>query len=1031
MRPSSHPQLLFNELSFVDFIVVLNPISSKFFTNTFAFCATRELSFRPSQFTPLSFLFVCRRGHEAVSLPRNQSHLSFPFLRPSSSPLLSPPHPYTHPLPTPTPIPYPPPHPRCPAPNPPPPSRRRAARTSHFTRPPPKLARTAASVAAAAAASASSPPPLASTSVSASAPPLFTTKTTPAKTKAPKKSKTKDPAPAPTPTQTWRHPAELPYIRSPSTKRDDGGKWDDMAIVRFIVAKAGFSMPGRSTPPEGEFFEVHFPGAASSSAPEVGVDGGDAVDEENEEEKKGKSVTLPTPYRLPLLWTTKYLWTSLHLVLTADPAIRDTEWRQAKFEILHLARLIDVLLSRSPLPSSSALPSKSPGEEDEALKTYRCPPFDRALRRFWHHWLISRDEFVRDFWREFGEEEFEEGDVLQLGELSHPPVSYLLLFAMHIPFYALESIRYTSTPLFLFLPPSLSSSLPLRPCHPTPTPTRIPSSPHSPIILILLLSPWPRWVLKGHKGFLLTKAEVANGIPLEGFLRGFWVDEERGEFGYPDNESKDDGAKQSPESSDSPSKSNGKEVVDVEGGGAGEDEDGSKAKLKKNVVKKPKSIPPAQSQEDRLSSSDHPQNAMTRKYSPAKDANSMATDNVPEPSNEEDEEIPVDPPLPHSTTSTPRPSTSQKMYIQVPSLAVGRRSRRAELSSTAMGSVRPGQCRTRDTGTEMGTGRVVGFVGDGGVHWQVADGEEKEEDVGADGDAETGDGDVNMEADDKADEGIGKGKQTEENDESELDLDSDLELGYPDEVESMPPAVAPPNEHETENLENENNSEPSLSRSVSPVLPPLSSARFPPPTPPPTIPSASTPPIQPPPQINPIPPPHPTPTNSTSDALTHFLHSFTTLTTELHALRAEVADLRRSRDLTTQLEERVRRVEGRLSAGNSGAVLSGTAPRGVRGTAVSAGGREGEGAGESASAWSHPLAHLVSFAGEDDNDAMDVDVAPQTVVEEGKLSKKRKSAGEASGSGGKMQKTTTLVMSASDSTAEPGLVSRARKGGRR
>ncbi|KAK6969458.1 hypothetical protein R3P38DRAFT_2814369 [Favolaschia claudopus] len=805
------------------------------------------------------------------------------------------------------------------------PSRRRAARASHSSRPPPKLARTAASVAAAAAASVSFPPPL--TSTSASTPPLPTTTSTKTQAKTPKKSKKKDTAPS-TPAQTWRHPAELPYIRSPSGKH---GTWDDMTIVRFLVANAGFSIPGRSASSSSEkeegFFQVHFP----------------AKDEDSNQDSKpnaGEAVTLPTPYRLSLLWTAKYLWTSLHLVLTADPAIRDAEWRETRFEILHLARLIDVLLSRSPI-------------EHQALSSeWRCPPFDRALRRFWHHWLISRDEFVRDFWREFGEEEFEDGDVLGLA--------------------------------------------------------------------------WPRWVLKGHKGFLLTKAEVANGIDVQGFLRGFSVDEEKGEFGYPEAD-KDGEDAQVPPARPSESKSRSSQIVE---GGGGEEEDGSKTKSKKKVVKKPKSTPLAQSQDD----SDQQRNATRRKSSPeALGLSSKEIDNaslvesmlvdaaLPRSPSSTEEEIPLDPPLPRSTTTptptTPRPPTSREMYIEVPPLAaddprknIGRRPAmgrgRAALSSTAMGSVRPG------------TGRVVGFVG--------AEDGEKSEDGDENAEEENGDGDVNMEVGAEEEEGIVKGE--EEVDESELDLDSDLELGYPEEVQSveLTPATAPaPNEHEKENLidEDEDNSEPSLSRSTSPVLPPLSSARFPPPAPTPTIPSVSTPPIQHPPQLTTTPPPPPHQPNPTSDAITHFLHSFTALTTELHALRAEVADLRRSRDLTTpvvlQLEERVRRVEGRLTAsvmGNSGA--SSTAVGGVGLSAVG---------GESTSAWSHPLAHLVSFAGEEDeHDVMDVDVS-QTVVEQGKSSKKRKSAGGASGSGSKKRNTTA----SGDKTAEAGSSASARKVGRR
>ncbi|KAK6971961.1 hypothetical protein R3P38DRAFT_3297416 [Favolaschia claudopus] len=853
------------------------------------------------------------------------------------------------------------------------PSRRRASRTSHSARPP-KLARTAASVAAAAAAS--SPPPTLG-SASASAPPLPNTTTT---TKArPMKTKTKIKTPkksTDTPTQTWRHPAELPYIRSPSGKL---GTWDDIAIVRFLVGKAGFSIPPRAASTSEEVFEVRFPGASSldGSAPGVGVDGGDGAGEENEKETKGKSVTLPTPYRLPLLWTAKYLWTSLHLVLTADPAIREQEWRETRFEILHLARLIDALLTGADGPRSPSA-SQSLGKGEEAVGSkWRCPPFDRALRRFWHHWLISRDEFVRDFWREFGEEEFEDGDVLELA--------------------------------------------------------------------------WPRWVLKGHKGFLLTKTEVANGIDVQGFLKGFRVwgdgDGEGEGFGYPDVAVARDGggggeqvqdedkAKQPPEFSESTSKRNGKEVVDaVEGGRGGEeDTDASKTKSKKKVVKKSKPTSPTHYQDE----SDKARNARTRKSSPEtldvpsnekEPLNNATVDSMlvasalPRSRSSSHEEMPVDPPLPHSTTitstTTSRPSTSQKMYIEVPPLApddprrnIGRRPIERD-RATVMGSVRPG------------TGRVVGFVGgDDGEKSEDGDENVEEEDVNVSMEPR---GDETQEGDD---EGIGKGKE-EENAESELDLDSDLELGYPEEDESTPPFVAPPvdapSEHETEDLiiEDKEKSEPPLSRSVSPVLPPLSSARFPPhaaPAP------ASTPNTQPPLPINQTPPPlHPP--ASTPDPLTHFLHSFTALTTELHALRAEVADLRRSRDLTTpvvlQLEERVRRVEGTLSVGNSGASFSGNAQGGLSGDGLS--GRGAERDGESASAWSHPLAHLVSFAEEDDDgDAMDVDVLPQTVVGEGKLSRKRKSAGDTSGSGsvGKKRNTTTP----GDNITEVDLGSRARK----
>ncbi|KAJ7078160.1 hypothetical protein B0H15DRAFT_954718 [Mycena belliarum] len=229
----------------------------------------------------------------------------------------------------------------------------------------------------------------------------------------------REPVPTPLPVanhrspRSWRHPDELPYIRTA------GKAWHDMTIMRFLCAHA-FSIPPRST---------------RTLDPWVAVR---CVD--------GSEVDLPRGYRLPLLWVARFQWTSLQLVLTADAAIRQREWDNTKFEILHIARLCAVLLEKARLQM----------EEDGAIERgWRCAQFDRALRRYWYDWLIMRDEFVRDFWREFGEEEFQT-DVLKLG--------------------------------------------------------------------------WGQWVLKGHKGFTLSKAEVANGITAEQFMAGLVVDENAATF---------------------------------------------------------------------------------------------------------------------------------------------------------------------------------------------------------------------------------------------------------------------------------------------------------------------------------------------------------------------------------------------------------------------------------------------------------------------------------------------------------------------
>ncbi|KAJ7247388.1 hypothetical protein B0H12DRAFT_742594 [Mycena haematopus] len=237
---------------------------------------------------------------------------------------------------------------------------RRAKRDAQ--RPPThKLARTAASVRAAAMANTSS-------GGSISAGPIVTVKSEPVPVSIPPAPSASAPLKKPVSSslrRAWAHPDELPYIRS-------AGKtpWSDIAIVRFLVANA-FSVPARCT---------------NTSDPWVTVRCAD-----------GSDVVLPRGYRLPLLWVAKYLWTSVKLVLTAEESIRQREWDGAKFEILHIARLCAALLSGA----------RTQMDEGGVIERgWRCAAFDRALHRYWHDWLIMRDEFVRDFFREFGEDEY-------------------------------------------------------------------------------------------------------------------------------------------------------------------------------------------------------------------------------------------------------------------------------------------------------------------------------------------------------------------------------------------------------------------------------------------------------------------------------------------------------------------------------------------------------------------------------------------------------------------------------------------------
>lgn len=166
-----------------------------------------------------------------------------------------------------------------------------------------------------------------------------------------------------------------------------------MAIVSFLTSNA-LSIPPRRTGKGSKDPWVHI----ICASPEGG--GG----------QDGKVVVLPRAYRIPLLWVAKFQWTSLALVLSANAEIRKREWDSVKWEILHIARLCEGLLAAA----RREMGVGATGGAGGMARDWRYPPFDRALTRYWYHWLVMRDEFVRDFWREFGEEEYKI-DVLERG----------------------------------------------------------------------------------------------------------------------------------------------------------------------------------------------------------------------------------------------------------------------------------------------------------------------------------------------------------------------------------------------------------------------------------------------------------------------------------------------------------------------------------------------------------------------------------------------------------------------------------------
>lgn len=88
-------------------------------------------------------------------------------------------------------------------------------------------------------------------------------------------------------------------------------------------------------------------------------------------------------------------------MLTAnDPS---AEWKDYKFRILHLARLIAHFVQDA---------TESTGDGME--RKWRCLAFDRALVRYKKYWLIQEPEFVQRFFEAYGEEEYNR-DILSTG----------------------------------------------------------------------------------------------------------------------------------------------------------------------------------------------------------------------------------------------------------------------------------------------------------------------------------------------------------------------------------------------------------------------------------------------------------------------------------------------------------------------------------------------------------------------------------------------------------------------------------------
>jgi hypothetical protein len=165
----------------------------------------------------------------------------------------------------------------------------------------------------------------------------------------------------------WKHPDELEFIEPPNLGKEQ--------LIGFLCAN-GFSIPGRGN------------GVPPACVKILG--------------RNGRATSLPWRYRIPLMFVAKFLWESLRMVMVSSAQTPDL-LEDTKFDIFHIGRLLTALLKEAKRTKKQA------GSID---RTWRCPTFDRALTRYYRRWLVSHEEYIRDFWLEFGEEEFE-ADVLK------------------------------------------------------------------------------------------------------------------------------------------------------------------------------------------------------------------------------------------------------------------------------------------------------------------------------------------------------------------------------------------------------------------------------------------------------------------------------------------------------------------------------------------------------------------------------------------------------------------------------------------
>ncbi|KAJ4490909.1 hypothetical protein J3R30DRAFT_153946 [Lentinula aciculospora] len=166
----------------------------------------------------------------------------------------------------------------------------------------------------------------------------------------------------------WKHPAELIY--------STGKYWTDKKLFYYCIANALSVSPFSPTSPDICYVS----------------DG-------------KKTVVISERYRVPIIYASRWQWSKLMGILTADEEERKRRWPEEKYEVLHIARVWKILTDEGP-PSDSSNSSYSKEQRLDDIKNWKCHTLDRILTRFRMGCFSSEPARVENFWEKYQESEY-------------------------------------------------------------------------------------------------------------------------------------------------------------------------------------------------------------------------------------------------------------------------------------------------------------------------------------------------------------------------------------------------------------------------------------------------------------------------------------------------------------------------------------------------------------------------------------------------------------------------------------------------